>query len=102
MPSHTADTAAHAPIFTVTAFTPGAQQAAQAQQVHVSMQSQAYGHNSSEPTEFDVSIQPQAEGFSNWGWPVLPPLSQHGNEDLQQQAMRERKQHLQELHRKLR
>lgn len=44
--------------------------------VHVRMYSSLYAQQSDMPTDFDVAIQPQQEGFSNWGWPVEPEPTQ--------------------------
>jgi hypothetical protein len=64
--------AAAAQIFTVSALTHGTELAPQQQSIHVHMHSSLYEGQSDMPTSFDVLIALQAEGHSNWGWPVAP------------------------------
>jgi hypothetical protein len=72
LPPTTQDLPQRAAIFTVSQYRPD--KATQlGRQMHVSLASQLYASNSSQQTDFRISIEPQVEGFSNWGWPV----SQH-------------------------
>lgn len=72
LPTNLPDTSAQgAPIFMVHSYDPRTH-TGHGQHVSVSLQTRLYAANSTLPVEFEVYIQPQAEGFSNLGWPIWP------------------------------
>lgn len=90
LPTNLGDTFKHAPIFTVTRFNPAGPERQLGQQVQVRMHSDLYALNSTQHVEFDLFVQPQPEGFTNWGWPIAPEPANH-KLNLQRQ-IRERQQ----------
>jgi hypothetical protein len=51
--------------------------------LHVAMPSLMYGNASSMPTDFQLWLEPQRDGFDNWGWPVTRPAEAHRHPQLQ-------------------
>jgi hypothetical protein len=71
LPSKLGDASARPPWFTV-ARASSRPAADQGRAVHVSMRSNIYAKNSTMRREFELYVEPQLEGFDNWGWPIAP------------------------------
>lgn len=71
LPSKLGDASARAPWFTVTRAS-SSPATDHGRTVHVSMHSDLYDKNSTMQREFELYVEPQLEGFANWGWPIAP------------------------------
>jgi len=95
LPQHLQDASAHAPLFTVKRFS-SKSGANLGQKIHVRMHSDLYAKNSTQQVDFDLYVEPQSLGYSNWGWPIAPEPANHKANLQHQILVRQRQQHQQQ------
>jgi hypothetical protein len=58
--------------------------------------SKLHAANRRQRVEFDLWIEPQQQGFSNWGWPVVPEPAGHQAAVLLRQYLEQHNKHRQQ------
>jgi hypothetical protein len=94
--STTATTGSTAPKAGGTTATTGSSAQTAGKLVHITLHSDLYNKESQMKKEFELCIQPQAQGFSNWGWPIAPQPDQFAAVLQQQLQQRQEQQQLQQ------